>query len=127
MRQNAVAQAERKAAQGAAPAYMYLYAWRTPALGGKIGTFHSSEITFAFDNAALCVNYSGGRPEALALSSKMGEAWASFARAGKPGHAGLPAWPAYTKETRATMVFNTPSTVRNDPEREGLKIIRDTA
>jgi para-nitrobenzyl esterase len=40
MRQNAITQAERKAAQGAAPAYMYLYAWRTPVLGGRIGTFH---------------------------------------------------------------------------------------
>ncbi len=53
-RQNAITQAERKMAQGAAPAYMYLYAWPTPVLGGKIGTFHSSELTFVFDNASLC-------------------------------------------------------------------------
>lgn len=125
-RQNAITQAERKAAQGTAPAYMYLYAWRTPMLGGQIGTFHSSEITFVFDNAALCPNYSGGGPEALALSSKMGEAWASFARTGKPGHSGLPAWPAYTGKTRETMVFNTPSAIRNDSEGEGLRLIRPT-
>ena len=54
MRLPAITQAERKAAQGGAPAHMYLYAWRTPALGGKPGTFHSSEITFVFDNAELC-------------------------------------------------------------------------
>jgi para-nitrobenzyl esterase len=123
-RQNAVTQAERKAAQGAAPAFMYMYAWRTPMLGGHIGTFHSSEITFVFDNATLCPHYSGGGPEALALSSKMGEAWANFARAGKPGHGGLPPWPAYDAKTLATMQFGSPSTVRNDPEGTGLRLIR---
>jgi para-nitrobenzyl esterase len=124
MRQNAIAQAERKAAHGGAPAYMYLYAWRTPALGGQIGTFHSSEITFVFDNAALCPHYSGNTPDALALSSKMGEAWAAFARSGKPGHSGLPAWSAYTSENRATMVFNTPCAIRNNPEQAGLELMK---
>jgi para-nitrobenzyl esterase len=125
MRQNAVTQAERKAAQGAAPAYMYLYAWRTPMLGGQIGTFHSSEITFVFDNANLCTHYSGGSPEALALSSKMGEAWAAFARTGKPGHSGLPAWSAYSENRRVTMLFNIPCAIRNDPEGAGLRLIRE--
>jgi para-nitrobenzyl esterase len=124
IRQSAITQAERKAAQNGAPVYMYLYAWRTPALGGTIGTFHSSEIAFVFDNASLCANYSGLTPPALALSTKMGEAWASMARSGKPGHAGLPEWPAYNANTRATMVFDTPSVVRNNPEGEGLKLIR---
>jgi para-nitrobenzyl esterase len=127
MRQNAIAQAERKAAQGGAPAYMYIYAWRTPALGGQIGTFHSSEITFAFDNATLCTHYSANDPGGLSLSSKMGEAWASFARSGNPGHSGLPAWPAYTAEKRATMVFNAPSAIKHDPEGEGLRLIRQSA
>ncbi len=127
MRQNAITQGERKAAQGGAPAYMYIYAWRTPALGGQIGTFHSSEITFAFDNATLCTHYSANDPGGLALSSKMGEAWASFARSGNPGHSGLPAWPAYTPDKRATMVFNAPSTIKNDPEGAGLRLIRQSA
>jgi para-nitrobenzyl esterase len=124
MRQNAITQAERKAASGVAPAYMYLYAWRTPALGGQIGTFHSSEITFVFDNANLCTHYSANDPGGLALSSKMGEAWASFARSGEPGHSGLPVWTAYTPEKRATMVFGAPCAIRNDPEGQGLRVIR---
>jgi para-nitrobenzyl esterase len=60
----------------------------------------------------------------MELSSKMGAAWAGLARSGKPGHAGLPNWPAYDEKTRATMVFDTPSTVRNDPEGAGLRLIR---
>jgi para-nitrobenzyl esterase len=126
MRQNAITQAERKAAQGGAPAYMYVYAWRTPVLGGQIGTFHSSEITFAFDNASLCPHYSGGGADALALSNKMGAAWAGMAHTGRPGHSGLPAWSAYTSEERATMFFNTPCAIVNDPEGEGLRLIRQT-
>jgi len=122
-RQNAIKQAERKAAQGGAPAYMYLYAWRTPALSGNIGTFHSSEITFVFDNASLCTNYSGSTSEALALSSRMAEAWASFAPTGKPSHRGLPVWPAYDAKTRATMILDAPSRIQNDPEGTGLRLI----
>jgi para-nitrobenzyl esterase len=76
-----------------------------------------------FDNAALCPHYSGGTPEALALSSRMGEAWASFARTGKPGHSGLPAWPVYDKRLRATMMFDSPCRIQNDPEGEGLRLI----
>jgi para-nitrobenzyl esterase len=124
MRQNAATQAERKAAQGGAPAWQYIYAWRTPVLDGRPGTFHSSEIAFVFDNAELCSRYSGGAPDALRLSSAMGEAWAGFARTGKPGHRGLPDWPSYTAEKRATMILNSQCAVKIDPEGEGLRLIR---
>jgi para-nitrobenzyl esterase len=123
-RQNAATQAERKAAQGGAPAYQYIYAWRTPVLDGRPGTFHSSEIAFVFDNAELCPRYSGGSVEGRKLSSTMGAAWAGFARTGKPGHSGLPDWPAYKAEQRATMVFNNSCAVKNDPEGECLRLLR---
>lgn len=123
-RQNAITQAERKAAQGGAAAYQYIYAWRTPMLDGRPGTFHSSEIAFVFDNADLCTRYSGGGPEALALSSKMGAAWAAFAREGKPGHDRLPQWPAYTTPQRATMIFDNQCVIRNDPEGAGLRLMQ---
>ena len=125
MRQNTATQAERKAAQGGAPVYQYLYAWRTPVLDGRPGTFHSSEIAFVFDNAELCSRYSGGGPEALRLSSTIGEAWASFARTGKPGHRGLPEWPAYNAAKRATMILNTVCAVKHDPEGECLRLVRE--
>ncbi|HEX3940921.1 MAG TPA: carboxylesterase family protein [Acidobacteriaceae bacterium] len=119
----AFTQAERKAALGAAPAYAYLYSWRTPALDNRPGPFHAAEISFAFDNAELCDHYCAGSAEGLALSRQMGGAWASFARTGNPNHAGLPHWPAYTAATRATMDFDAPSHVRNDPEGAGLRLI----
>jgi para-nitrobenzyl esterase len=94
-------------------------------LDGRPGTFDSSEIAFVFDNAELCQRYSGGAADALRLSSVMGEAWASFARNGKPGHRGLPEWPAYTAEKRSTMLFNNLCTVKHDPEGECLRLVRE--
>ncbi len=36
----------------------------------------------------------------------MSEAWLAFARDGDPTHDGLPDWPAYDLDDRATMIFD---------------------
>src|SRR6266850_737504 len=122
-RRAAFEQAMRKAALGVAPAYSYIYSWRTPVLDGRPGPFHACEIAFTFDNAEICDHYSGGTPEAFVLSKQISTAWVNFARTGNPNHDGLPHWPPYTAEHRATMYFNTPCEVRNDPEGEGLRLM----
>ena len=122
-RRAAVEQATRKAALGTAPAYSYVYCWRTPVLDGRPGPFHAAEIAFTFDNAEICDHYSGGTAEALALSKQISTAWVNFARTGNPNHNGLPHWPAYTSEQQATMYLDTSCVVRNDPEGEGLRLI----
>lgn len=119
----AIMQAERKAALGAAPAYSYIYSWRTPVLDDRIGPFHAAEISFVFDNADICDHYSAGDPGAFTLSKQMSTAWTSFARTGNPNHSGMPHWPAYTAESRSNIYFNTPCEVRNRPEQKGLDII----
>lgn len=119
----AFAQAARKAAAGGAPAYAYVYAWRTPVLDNHPGTFHASEISFVFDNAEICDHYSAGDPGAFVLSRQMSTAWVNFARSGNPNHDELPHWPPYAAETRATMYFDDPCEVRYDPEGQGLRII----
>lgn len=110
--------AERKAALGKAPAYLYKFAWETPVMGGKLKSPHALEIGFVFDNAKLTARYTGGGPDAVALADKMSDAWIAFARAGNPKTPKLPRWPAYNAAERATMVFNNQSTVKNDPGRE---------
>jgi para-nitrobenzyl esterase len=119
----AITQAERKATLGAAPAYSYIYSWRTPVLDDRVGPFHAAEISFAFDNAEICDHYSAGDPGAFTLSKQMSTAWTSFARTGNPNHSGIPHWPAYTAESRSNIYFNTPCEVRNNPEQKGLDII----
>lgn len=119
----AFAQAAKKAAMGAAPAYAYIYSWRTPVLDNRPGTFHASEISFVFDNSEICDHYSAGDPGAVVLSRQMSTAWVNFARTGNPNHDTLPHWPAYAAESRATMYFDVQCEVRYDPEGQGLRII----
>jgi para-nitrobenzyl esterase len=47
----------------------------------------------------------------------MSEAWVAFAADGDPDSrsSGLPVWPVYHPDTRATMLFDDVSRVANDP------------
>ena len=123
-RRRAMMQAEKKSGiSGAAPAFEYIYAWRTPVLEGRPGTFHSAEISMVFDNADKCVNYSGLTPEGVEMSTNISSAWTNFARTGNPNHSGIPNWPAFKKNKRSTMIFNTPCVVKEDPEGPGLRLL----
>jgi para-nitrobenzyl esterase len=114
MRMNAIKQAERKAAQGT-PAYMYLFAWQTPVLGGELKSPHGIEMAFVFDNVDKATGMTGTGADLQPLADKVSGAWTAFARAGNPSSKGLPPWPAYDSATRATMVFNDQCEVVNDP------------
>ncbi len=117
-RTNAIVQATRKAAQSAAPVYMYLFTWQTPILDGRPRAFHCSEIPFVFDNADVSAFATGGTPEARALAGRVSDAWINFARRGNPNHAGLPSWPVFAPTTGPLMVFDNTCVVKNDPDRE---------
>jgi para-nitrobenzyl esterase len=115
MRINSITLAERKHARGAAPVFMYLFTWETPALQGRLKSCHALEIPFAFDNIARGGNFTANRPECQGLADTMSEAWLAFARDGAPTYRDLPAWPAYTPDERATMIFDIPCRVEYDP------------
>jgi len=119
----AVRHASLKAAQGAGAVYSYLFAWNTPVLDGRIRSFHCAELPFVFDNTDRCDQATGGGAAARALAARVSEAWIRFARTGDPNHRELPAWPAYTGQRRATMVFDNTCTVVEDWGREGLAAV----
>ena len=104
----------RKAAQGAAPAYMYLLEWETTAARGKLRAPHAVEIPLVFDNVDKALSFMG-RDNPQSLAEQMSEAWLAFARTGNPSTAALPDWPTYDTDRRATMVFNHESRVVEDP------------
>jgi para-nitrobenzyl esterase len=113
--------AERKAAGGTAPVYMYLFTWESPAEHGMLKSCHVLEVPFVFNNVEPPVGLIGDAPERLTLAKRMSGAWAAFARSGVPNHKGIPHWPAYTAAERATMIFNTECRVENDPRSEERK------
>jgi para-nitrobenzyl esterase len=112
-----VIEADRRAAQppGAAPSYVFQFDWQTPVDGGKWGAHHGLDVPFVFDNAATAPHLVGGGREPLGLADKMSRAWIAFARSGDPNVEGLPAWPPFDTERRATMVFDNESRVVDDP------------
>ena len=118
MRMNAITQAERKAAQHAASAYMYIFAWQSPVLGGKLRSPHGIELAFVFDNTDKTTGMNGTGADLQPLADKVSSAWAAFARTGNPNTTSLPHWPAYDAKSRATMIFNDECKVMNDPGKD---------
>jgi len=49
----------------------------------------------------------------------------NFARSGDPNGPGLPRWPAYDTQDRATLIFNVPCSVENDPRRAEREVWKD--
>lgn len=107
--------AQRKALQGDAPVWMYLFAWESPVEDGRMLAHHALEIAFAFDNVTKTPAWSGGGPRAQELADRMSDAWIAFARAGDPNVSGLPEWSPYTAPERATMIFDDACRVEDDP------------
>jgi para-nitrobenzyl esterase len=117
-RMDAVTQAERKAAQHAAPAYVNIFEWQTPVRGGKLKAMHGVELPFVFDNVDKVPGWIGVGAGLQPLADKASSTWVQFARTGNPNHAGLPHWPPYDANTRATMIFNDECKVVNDPAKD---------
>jgi para-nitrobenzyl esterase len=122
----ALEQCKRKAAQHAAPAYLYWFTWQTPILDGRPHAFHCAELAFVFNNADRCETMTGGGPEAIELAHRMSDAWVRFARTGDPNGAGLPKWPAFDAEQVPTMLFDNRCVVRNAPDGTEQAVITPT-
>ncbi len=111
--------AENKMVAGTAPVFMYLFRWESDYKGYLFKSCHALEIPFVFDNVDA-LPLVGERPDRYELATVMSRTWAAFARHGDPNHPGIPNWPAYTLQDRATMIFDTPCYVENDPARNEL-------
>ncbi len=109
--------AERKAAQGGAPVYLYKFEWQSPARYGRMRTPHALEIPFVFDNVGVgnWQTMTRSVPEAFTLAARMSATWAAFARTGDPNTGDLPRWKPYTVSERPTLVINNESRLANDP------------
>lgn len=115
-----VIEAERRAASPAQQrTWVYEMDWPSPVAGGKFGAPHTVDIPFYFDNLAVAPGMVGAGAEevqrAQPLATAMSGTLIAFGRTGNPNHSGLPQWPAYDLTRRATMIWNTPPRVADDP------------
>jgi para-nitrobenzyl esterase len=98
--------------------YAYSFTWESPYRGGILGAAHALDIPFVFgtqDRPELA-GFTGGGPAARVLAERMQDAWLAFARTGDPAHPGLPAWPAYDGDRRATMLLGARCEVVDAPQ-----------
>jgi para-nitrobenzyl esterase len=111
-------QAERKAARGRAPAFLYSINWKTPVQDGIRFSPHCLEIPFAFNNVWHMPELVGTGPEIQPLADRLSGAWVAFARTGNPSHSGIPRWPAFDAKTRPTMLIDNEWKAASDWNRE---------
>jgi para-nitrobenzyl esterase len=110
---------------------MYLFAWETPVLDGRLGSPHAVELPFVFGNldangvSELIGKDPKRQAERQALVEAVQGAWIAFARTGDPSHPGLPPWPAYKTQERYTLVFDWSSEVQADPLVSERSVWRD--
>jgi para-nitrobenzyl esterase len=116
---NVITLAERKVEQHGAPVFAYVFAYESEVPVAKTINYpmkspHAMEIAFKF-NHPEANRSTGNRPERFQAARNMSQAWATFARTSNPGFDGIPRWPAYTLEARATMYLDAKCRVVNDP------------
>ena len=118
--------AEKKSGQKAAPVYMYTFTHGSnmivPGTNHRLGAAHATEIWYKFDNVDLETPKDAAGPTLIGDDSdrkkaalNMSQMWATFARTGHPEAKGQPSWPAYDRQTRATMMIDAECKVENDP------------
>jgi para-nitrobenzyl esterase len=110
----AIVEAELRAQQNA-PVFAYQLDWPSPQDGGKWGAPHTLDIPLAFNNLDKQGSITGTSADAQAMADQISDAFIAFALRGNPNHTGLPEWQPYTLPRRATMVFNNPSKLVDDP------------
>ena len=102
-------------ARANAPTWVYQLDWRSPLDGGKWRAPHTLDIPLAFDNTGAPGALCGDSAAARQMASLVSSAFIAFAKTGNPNVAGLPSWPEYRLEQRATLIFDLPPAIVNDP------------
>lgn len=101
--------------------WVYEMDWPSPVAGGRFRAPHTVDIPFFFDNLSVAPGMIGAAPEdvdrAQPLATMMSETLIAFAKTGDPNHSTLPHWPTYDVHRRATMIWNAPSRVVDDPRK----------
>lgn len=117
--------ADARAAESAAPLYVYFLAWKSGVDSASKGSFHGLDIPLAFNTVDLRKDWTGNTKEAWDLAAKMSSAWINFIKTGNPNVEGvLPKWDTYTAQNGVTMYFDNECRIVNNHDRELMNFIR---
>src|SRR6201995_3199929 len=108
--------AARKAAQGAAPAYMYEWNWRTPAYDGKFGAVHGIDVSASF--LSYRDGFFAGSTQGKVMADRLASSFAAFARTGDPNNSHIPPWKPYSDAQRNVMLFDNDTRQEVNPRAE---------
>lgn len=111
-------QAEARAARKG-PTWMYQLDFGSPLYGGRLGAYHSFDISLIFGNIDKPGADVGDTPDqraaAQGVSDQMMAMLLQFARTGQPQTGVYPDWPTYNLDRRSTMIFDRTSRIEDDP------------
>jgi para-nitrobenzyl esterase len=111
-----VEEAEARA-KADAPTWVYQVDFASPVEPGR-GAPHTMDIVLVFGTLDAPGSFAGTGAAARNVSEKMIASFIALAAKGDPNTSGLPQWPMYRLDRRATMIFDAPPRVENDPRRE---------
>ncbi|HLI76146.1 MAG TPA: carboxylesterase family protein, partial [Acidobacteriaceae bacterium] len=99
----------------------FVYRLDFPAPNGrwKGYAFHSYDLRFVWEHFGPG---DAPTPDELRLADTIHAAWVAFIRDGTPSAASLPNWPAYSLNTRPTMLLKASPHVENDPDGNELAL-----
>lgn len=104
----------RARARADSPSFIYQIDYPSPTNPAR-RAFHGIDVGLVFGTLDAPDAWTGTGVAARTLSRTMQQRFVVFARTGRPDAKGLPVWPSYRVDTRATMVFDAESGVVNDP------------
>ena len=111
---------KRCAAPESAPVYSYVFAQEFGNYDNGLTSFHCAELPYAFHTTSRVMVCQQEGVEKL--EDEIAGAWAAFAHTGNPNHGKLAEWPAFEKDSRATMVFCEDSRARMDFDTELIEL-----
>ncbi len=107
---------------GHAPVWMYRFDWHVPGHPYAGKAVHALEIPFVFQNLDYFRKLEIPIDNTMEnLSSRMQNAWVSFAKTEEPGTD----WPAYELENRYTKIYHESDAVVSDPHGEKRRMIQE--
>lgn len=122
LRKAAIHLASRRVSDGLGPVFMYQFTYETEMLDGLLGSCHNLDLPFVFRNVDR-IPLAGQRPERHKVQDNVSSLWTSFARDGVPSSPERSEYPAYTLESRATILIDEKLRVEQNPWGDFLEMM----